>query len=130
MKLQAEAVDMRTLGARDLRKTVDESTLAMNRKETYCIYRNTGCILRASQVCVNNLSMDQQFNVQSHCWTYTTSAIFYQISCPRTNNAKDGRQCFGNFYLKSREPINNSTKRRKGASRLCRREEIEQVHFS
>ena len=87
---------------------------------------NTSAMFRATV----GLTRPYKCNVQSHCWPYRTNIIFRQTSCPRTNKANNGRQCFGNFYFQARKPITNSTGRRKGASHLCRHKVIEQVNFT
>ena len=128
IKPQTEAVNIRALSVRDLRKKIN---LAMDRKETFCIcYQNAGLTLRPSQACANYLCMNSWCNVQSHCWPYTANNNFSQSSCLRINTANDGRQCFGNFCCKSRGSITKCTERTKDASRLCSFKESEQVHFT
>jgi hypothetical protein len=56
-------------------------------------------------VCLNYFSLNSKCNVQSHCWPCTRCTIFSHTSSPRRNDAKDSRQCFRNFYRKSRESI-------------------------
>ena len=67
---------------------------------------------------MNCLSLNLKCNVQSHCWPYTTSTIFSQASRSRANIANDGRQCFGNFYFQSRQPITDGTERRRFACQI------------
>ena len=67
LKLQTEAVDIRALSARDLRKKVDESdNLSLEQKgRLFHTLSKTGLTLHPSQAYVNYLSMNSRCNVQS-----------------------------------------------------------------
>jgi hypothetical protein len=130
LKLQTEAVDIRAHSARDLRKKVDVSDNLSHKQmgSLFDVLEIRGSLYVQARLC--NL-FKYEFEVQCSDPTlgHTRPIPFSVRPAIREQIRQMIAECFRNFYFKSREIINCCTKRRKGASHLCRDKESEQVHF-